>query len=106
MPQRGRVATYQPATPKKEARTYLKPDMGKKTRLRAAKRLARMPARRTACRASSSIDQTAPRLAVMRDDIERRRLIDVEVRRVRWMLKRELPRALRRMRAAGGKAGE
>ena len=49
------------------------------------------------------IDQTAPRLAVMRDDIERRRLIDVEVRRVRWMLKRELPRALRRMRAAGGK---
>ena len=52
------------------------------------------------------IDQTAPRLAVMRDDIERRRLIDAEVRRVRWMLKRELPRALRRMRAAGGKAGE
>lgn len=49
------------------------------------------------------IDQTAPRLAVMRDDIERRRLIDAEVRRVRWMLKRELPRALRRMRAAGGK---
>ena len=37
------------------------------------------------------------------DDIERRRLIDAEVRRVRWMLKRELPRALRRMRAAGGK---
>lgn len=49
------------------------------------------------------IDQTAPRLAVMRDDIERRRLIDAEVRRVRWMLRRELPRALRRMRAAGGK---
>lgn len=49
------------------------------------------------------IDQTAPRLAVMRDDSERRRLIDAEVRRVRWMLKRELPRALRRMRAAGGK---
>ncbi len=49
------------------------------------------------------IDQTAPRLAVMRDDLERRRLIDAEVRRVRWMLKRELPRALRRMRAAGGK---
>lgn len=49
------------------------------------------------------IDQTAPRLAVMRDDAERRRLIDAEVRRVRWMLRRELPRALRRMRSAGVK---
>lgn len=34
---------------------------------------------------------------------ERRRLIDAEVRRVRWMLRRELPRALRRMRSAGVK---
>lgn len=47
------------------------------------------------------IDQTAPRLAVMTSDIERRRLIDAELRRLRWIVKSELPRSLRRMRAAG-----
>lgn len=49
------------------------------------------------------IDQTAPRLAVMASDLDRRRLLDAELRRLRWMVKSELPRALRRMRAAGGK---
>jgi hypothetical protein len=47
------------------------------------------------------IDQTAPRLAVMPDDLSRRRLIDAELRRLRWMIKSELPKALRRMRASG-----
>lgn len=49
------------------------------------------------------IDQTAPRLAIMATDLERRRLLDAEFRRLRWMIKSELPRALRRMRAAGTK---
>lgn len=47
------------------------------------------------------IDQTAPRLAVMTNDLDRRRLLDAELRRLRWMIKSELPRALRRMRASG-----
>lgn len=49
------------------------------------------------------IDQTAPRLAVMRSDAERRRLIAAELRRVRWMIKTDLPRALRRLRQANAK---
>jgi hypothetical protein len=50
------------------------------------------------------IDQTAPRLAVMTNDLDRRRLLDAELHRLRWMVKSELPRALRRMRAAGAGA--
>ena len=49
------------------------------------------------------IDQTAPRLAVMTSDLDRRRLLDEEAARLRRVIKSELPRALRRMRAAGGK---
>ncbi len=53
------------------------------------------------------IDQTAPRLAVMTSDLDRRRLIAAELRRLRRMVKSELPRALRRMRNEGssGKVG-
>ena len=47
------------------------------------------------------IDQCAPRLAVMTNDMDRRRLLDAELRRLCWMIKSELPRALRRMRASG-----
>jgi hypothetical protein len=47
------------------------------------------------------IDQTAPRLATMGNDLDRRRVLETELRRLRWMVKTELPRALRRMRAAG-----
>lgn len=47
------------------------------------------------------IDQCAPRLAVMTNDLDRRRLLDAELRRLRWMVKAELPRALRRMRGSG-----
>jgi hypothetical protein len=47
------------------------------------------------------IDQCAPRLAVMTNDLDRRRLLDAELRRLRWMIKAEIPRALRRMRASG-----
>ena len=47
------------------------------------------------------IDQCAPRLAVMTNDLDRRRLLDAELRRLRWMVKSEIPRALRRMRASG-----
>ena len=49
------------------------------------------------------IDQTAPRLAACGSDIERRHIVDKEIRRLRWMVKRELPRALRRMKDAQSK---
>ena len=45
--------------------------------------------------------EIAPRLAVMTNDLDRRRLLDAELRRLRWMVKSEIPRALRRMRASG-----
>ncbi len=52
------------------------------------------------------IDQTAPRLAAAGNDMERRRIVEREIRRLRWMWKRELPRALRRMKEQGaGKVG-
>lgn len=47
------------------------------------------------------IDQTAPRLAASGDAAERRRILEAEIHRMRRMIKRELPRALRRMREAG-----
>lgn len=43
------------------------------------------------------IDQTAPRLAAAGNELERRIILDKELKRLRWMIKRELPRALRRM---------
>jgi hypothetical protein len=49
------------------------------------------------------IDQTAPRIAAATNELERRRILDKEIRRLRWVLKREIPRALRRMREAGAK---
>lgn len=52
------------------------------------------------------IDQTAPRLAAASNDADRRRILDGELRRLRWIFKREMPRALRRMKeaSAGGAA--
>ena len=50
------------------------------------------------------IDHTAPRLAAADSDLQRRQIVDAEIRRLRWIIKRELPRALRRMKEAG-KAG-
>lgn len=47
------------------------------------------------------IDQCAPRLAASQDATERRRVIEKETRRLRWIIKREIPRALRRMKDAG-----
>jgi hypothetical protein len=47
------------------------------------------------------IDQTAPRLAASTQDLERRRLIAAEARRLAWIIKREFPRALRRMKEQG-----
>lgn len=44
------------------------------------------------------IDQTAPRLAAARNELDRLRILDAELRRLRWVIKREMPRALRRMR--------
>lgn len=44
------------------------------------------------------IDQTAPRLAAARNEPDRRRILDAELRRLRWVIKREIPRALRRMK--------
>lgn len=49
------------------------------------------------------IDQTAPRLAVATDRAERRRLIDAELRTLRSLVRSEMPRALRRMRASGAR---
>lgn len=48
------------------------------------------------------IDQCAPRLAAAGNELERRRILDKEVRRLRWVIKREMPRTLRRMRTAAG----
>jgi hypothetical protein len=44
------------------------------------------------------IDQTAPRIAATGDAVERRRIVGAEIGRLRAMIKREIPRALRRMR--------
>lgn len=44
------------------------------------------------------IDQTAPRLAAAGNELDRRQIIDQEIRRLRSMIKREMPRAMRRMR--------
>lgn len=44
------------------------------------------------------IDQTAPRLAACSNDLERRVILDKEIHRLRSMIKREMPRALRRMK--------
>lgn len=53
------------------------------------------------------IDQCAPRLAAAGDDAERRRVLEQETHRLARIIKREMPRALRRMRedARGRKAG-
>ena len=45
------------------------------------------------------IDQTAPRLAAAGNELQRRQIIEGEIRRLKYLIKRELPRALRRMRA-------
>lgn len=45
------------------------------------------------------IDQTAPRLAAAGNDLQRRQIVEGELRRLKAMLKREMPRALRRMRS-------
>ena len=50
-------------------------------------------------------DQTAPRLAASGDANERLRLIEKEIRRLAWIVKREMPRALRRMKDAGRTKG-
>lgn len=47
------------------------------------------------------IDQTAPRVAAAPHGLERRRVIADEIGRLRWIIKRELPRSLRRLREAG-----
>lgn len=44
------------------------------------------------------IDQTAPRLAAASNELQRRQIVEKEIRRLRHMMKRELPRALRRMK--------
>lgn len=51
------------------------------------------------------IDQTAPRLAIMRDPAERAALLRRELRAVRRTLRAEFPRALRRLREAAKGAG-
>lgn len=52
------------------------------------------------------IDQTAPRLAAAGNAVERRRILDEAIHRLRWIIKRETPRALRRMRQAAAGAGK
>lgn len=49
------------------------------------------------------IDQTAPRLAVMTDEAERKKLLATELRRMQRLIKTDLPRALRRLRQSGAK---
>ena len=50
------------------------------------------------------VDQSAPRLAITRDNAERRTLLVEQVKVLSLTLRRELPRALRRLRLAGKKA--
>lgn len=52
------------------------------------------------------IDQTAPRLAACANDLQRRQILDKEIARLRHIIKREMPRALRRMRAETAKQPE
>ena len=47
------------------------------------------------------IDQTAPRLAAASNELQRRQILDAELKRLRWVIKREMPRALRRMKDEG-----
>lgn len=49
------------------------------------------------------VDQTAPRLAVQRDPAARRALLVEQVKALGRTLRREMPRALRRLRLAGKK---
>lgn len=49
------------------------------------------------------VDQTAPRLAVQADPAARRALLDEQVKALGRTLRREMPRALRRLRLAGKK---
>ena len=50
------------------------------------------------------VDQTAPRLAVQRDPSARRALLVEQVKALGRTLRREMPRALRRLRLAGKKS--
>lgn len=50
------------------------------------------------------VDQTAPRLAVQRDPAARRALLVEQVKALGRTLRREMPRALRRLRLAGKKS--
>ena len=53
------------------------------------------------------IDQTAPRLAAAGNELQRRQILDKELKHLRWMFKRELPRAVRRLQEQGaGKKAE
>jgi hypothetical protein len=49
------------------------------------------------------IDQTAPRIAATDDLVQRQNIIDREIRRLRRVVKREMPRAMRRMLEASAK---
>ncbi len=49
------------------------------------------------------VDQTAPRLAVQSDPAARRALLEEQVKALGRTLRREMPRALRRLRLAGKK---
>ena len=52
------------------------------------------------------IDQTAPRLAASANGLQRRQILEAEIRRLKFIIKREIPRALRRMRAETAKQPE
>ena len=52
------------------------------------------------------IDQTAPRLAAAGSDLDRRRIVAREIQRLRWVFKREMPRAVRRMKEQGANGGK
>ena len=52
------------------------------------------------------IDQTAPRLAASANELQRRQILEAEIRRLKFIIKREIPRALRRMRAETAKQPE
>ena len=47
------------------------------------------------------VDQTAPRLAACKNDLQRRQIVAEALRRLKWIIKREIPRGLRRMKERG-----
>lgn len=77
---------------------------GKRYPLEAVKREAHSLGATLRAAIERVIDQTAPRLAVMKSEADRMALLQAECAKLARFIKGEFPRSLRRMRQEGGKA--